>query len=76
MQQLNLHPRYVKDARAHAENHFDFQAMFYLDIGDVRVALFLPAAAYEAAERAAAALNEALAMPFPEPVDDEAAEAS
>lgn len=76
MNQFCLHPRGVKGARAHAEKHFEFQTCFYLDVGDVRIVVFLPPAAYEAAERAAAALNEALAMPFPEPVDDETAEAS
>jgi hypothetical protein len=76
MQQLNLHPRYVKDARAHAEKHFEFQTWFYIDVGDMRVVLFLPPGAFEQAQQAATLLNAAFATPYPEPVDDEPAEAS
>jgi hypothetical protein len=77
VQQLNLHTSHVPadEKRAGVESFGTFMTTFDIDIGDLRIVLFLPPGAGEHAMKAAEHLNAALKIAYPEKPTAEEADA-
>ncbi len=77
MNQLNIHTSEVPDheKRAFVQAHGTYSTWFKVDIGGLRVVIFLPPGAAAEAMKAAEHLNAALQIAYPEKPTAEEADA-